>query len=141
MSVCHEQTQTILHPPPPSSHSKEASIQGEEAGEGEGGAGMTMLDSANLLRGVRPPSPPRDEYDHTFNLLRIDALCCGTKETWKDRIARRIINRMTMLLLRDADVRRRLCLALAPELRDASAWMDKPLVHGSAPPPDKDHRF
>lgn len=100
-----------------------------------------MLDSVNLLRGVRPAAPPRDEYNEVFVELYGDAYYPSAKDTWKDKIARRIISRITLLLLRDGRMRRRLCLALAAELRDVDLWMDQPLVGGAPPPPDKDHPF
>lgn len=95
----------------------------------------TNLDFANTLRLERQPEPPRDEYlaatwDMIYSKIATQPI------TWFDRFASRMAHRILALILRDAHFRRRLCLALAAEMRSVDEWLDRPTTPPPAPHKD-----
>lgn len=94
----------------------------------------TNLDYAETLRLARHAAEPRDEY-----LLAVWSMIYAKvgqqPETWRDRLVRKIAERLIALILRDPDIRRRLCLSIAGELREIDVWLDKPMA-----PPPKPHK-
>lgn len=93
----------------------------------------TNLDFANTLRVGRYPQKPRDEYfAETWDMIYSKL----ERETWRERFAYRILERLVDVVLRHPRFRRRLCLALAAEMRDVDAWLDQPKP--APPPPHND---
>jgi hypothetical protein len=83
-----------------------------------------------------PRPPERDVHAHAARQLQFDRHWLSEqKRTWRDRLADIMIDKIVAILARDASVRRRLCVAIAPELRRTNEWLDRP-----APPPPAPHK-